>query len=733
MTTRRKTACLLLCVLLLFLLSASVTRQARPSEAVEVQSISADLLFEEIPGSSAPDMRAEASANGVTFSAVGNDPHLRLPRQDGVDAITLTLKEPPQAVPTLTLRAENDSGVRGTLQPVEKTENDGGSVSYLFRLPQQPDADRYELRFGSTFTLISVKEAFTPPTGTAYQPNFPVLLLLLLLTVGLFLFEKRLRFFKTMREIANQEFSKRMFLSLKKRILSIISLVCILAFWLTAFLDLALSLTLPAASLLLFVLAVLSVIATLTRGLYLFPKTSYARIFLAVAATLGVALILALPPSLHLSWDDEFHFAYMISPAGFLTGGDIPYSAQSLIVASPSPTSVLNDTEGFAETLLRLDAFSAPIGTLGLPDLHPVLYVLAAPFLAVYAAFRYLVYLPGILVSLFGIAFGTDIIFLLSLARLANFALAVTVMFFALRRLRYGRHLFALCALLPTALLLSANFSCDPFINAFIALAFAYFIGELQRPNEPLTGKNAAIMLGALTLGCGPKAVYFVLFLPFFFLPKSKFRDKKAARRFRCITGGIAAAVALTILLPMLINSGAYSDLRGGTDVSAWGQIRSILAAPFAYLGILFRFLGDAFSATHVAPYIVTLSYLYAGSAFLGSLFLLLLLLVAVCDRTREDGFDLSSRPIPKLTSLLSVLAAAMLVATALYVSFTPVGADTVLGCQFRYFFPLFPIFLYFIGSVRLRSFVSERALTLLSLGGGAFFSLLLFFEGVLL
>ena len=45
-----------------------------------------------------------------------------------------------------------------------------------------------------------------------------------------------------------------------------------------------------------------------------------------------------------------------------------------------------------------------------------------------------------------------------------------------------------------------------------------------------------------------------------------------------------------------------------------------------------------------------------------------------------------------KLATLVGVLGCVILVPTALYLAFTPVGSDIIAGCQYRYIFPmLFP------------------------------------------
>ena len=285
---------------------------------------------------------------------------------------------------------------------------------------------------------------------------------------------------------------------------------------------------------------------------------------------------------------------------------------------------------------------------------------------------------------------------------------------------------------MPTALYLAVNFSCDAFIFSLTALGFAYFIGELQRKDEPLSTKNAVIMLSAVALAAAPKPIYFILLAPMLFLPKEKLGSKQRTLRFRAAVLLLMLLVALTFVLPFLINTDTYTDVRGGADVSASGQIKYILSQPFAYAKTLFRFLAGWFSFGESAPYTVFYAYVYRGSSFLGTLYLALLLFVTVADRTREKTPDLSVESRYRIPSLLTLFLAVCLIVTSLYVGFTPVGADFVNGCQFRYVFPLLPLLLYVLGSIRLRAFTDEGKMTLLSLGGGGALNLILFFKAIL-
>ncbi len=584
------------------------------------------------------------------------------------------------------------------------------------------------------FLALSFARIASPTGGMrfAFRP-LPFVLLLLSL-IPLLIFRRRIPFVCELYDLVTDELRILRSLQFAKRALHILCVFTIFLYFLAAFADLALSVTHPVSAYLLWALALLAVTALLLDTTVVRRDASFAWTFFLVFMIVGSTFALTIPPTMLVSWDDEYHFKCMVYPAA-LANGRLPLSLEHLATVRPPFRDFLAGTEGFVNTLLGMDGATHPLPALPIPSLHPLAWVALlplAPFAALYALYRYLVYLPGILVCSLALLCRADAILVLTLCRLSVLTVTAAVYTLAIRRLVYGRHLFAFCALLPTAVFLAVNPSADPFINAFIALGFAYFIGELQRKDEPMTWKNAVIMLSALALGCAPKAIYFFLFLPLLFLPACKSGTKKGAWLFRLAVLLTAAVVAFTILIPILINAGAYTDNRGGTDVSASGQVVYVLTHPFAYLRTFLHYLRAEFNLSYITDYVTFFAYFGGGDRILGSLYLALLFFLAVADRSRKETFDLSTRPLPRLTSLLSACGAVLLVVTSLYVSYTPVGAAAVAGCQFRYFFPLFPIVLYFLGSIRLRSFVSERALTLLSLGGGALFNLAMIYQRVI-
>ena len=712
----RKIACILLSVLLIFLLAATVSRKAKEVDPTVTLSTSLSSF-----GTATALIRVEKE--GVTHLLATHEDNALTYTAAAGDLVTLRLAEPLSDGAALRLSFAKDGAFGNDRIAIGIPSED--RLLVRFYLPVGGDYNTYSLSMGcSQITVLSLTHEVTLSSEPAYAFN-PIatacagaLLLLLLLT------EKKLGFFAFYRDLVKREVAFSKELRGTKRILHLASLLPMLLFFLLVFLDLLLSIVAPFYGRLLAVAAALAVAGLLFYLLVIRKSGRVALPFFLIALILGMLLASTLPMTGAVSWDDEYHFGFVSGPADFLSGGSYSLGERSLLDLFRTP-SFLDGADGYAATLLHLSTLPAEPYPLVLPDLPIPLYILLAPFALVYAIFLYAAYLPAAAAYTLGTWVGADIILRITAAKMATNALFALAVSLGIRRLLYGKRMMALCALLPTTVFLSSCFSADPFITAAVYLGFGYFIGELQRRDEPLTLPRAAVMIGALVLGCGPKAIYFILLLPLLFMPRAKFKTPRGARLYRLAVGACMLAVLLSFLVPFLVNTGSVTDTRGGAGVSATEQLAFILRNPFAYADILLRFLGSLFALPSATANVAFYAYLGTATPILGTLFILLLIGTALTDRKSTSSYDVSGSPLYRLLALFTVFAAACFVTTALYIGFTPVGHDTVNGCQFRYFLPLFPLLLYFVAPRASHSVSDGRLATALALGGGAALNLL--------
>ena len=96
----------------------------------------------------------------------------------------------------------------------------------------------------------------------------------------------------------------------------------------------------------------------------------------------------------------------------------------------------------------------------------------------------------------------------------------------------------------------------------------------------------------------------------------------------------------------------------------------------------------------------------YMGQATLHIVAFVMLWIVAMTDKNKNDMWRRYN--IVKLSSILICSIIIVLMATALYVSFTPVGSGVINGCQPRYLIPLILIFFSLIGSNKIENKIPQ-------------------------
>ncbi len=282
-----------------------------------------------------------------------------------------------------------------------------------------------------------------------------------------------------------------------------------------------------------------------------------------------------------------------------------------------------------------------------------------------------------------------------TVARLANLALYVVLWFLGIRYLKGSKLVLSAVALAPTGFYVASGFSYDAWLCACLGFSFCRYLGELQRPEEPLRGSGAAAILVAFALGCLVKAVYFPLALVFLAMPRGKFQSKDAIGRGWWSFSVVLAAMLLlsTFALPFLMRGGAgYSDARMNEGASSTGQLAYIFEAPGAYLDALWASGLEFFGPGYLRDATALLEFIHISSfeTALGWTYLLFLLFVALF--VRDASFKGQSLWLGRIFAGVGMVATYALFATALYIGFTTVGGSEVDGLQPRYLLPFFPL-----------------------------------------
>ena len=427
----------------------------------------------------------------------------------------------------------------------------------------------------------------------------------------------------------------------------------------------------------------------LLRQCFLCERVEPAKLFLTVAILVGLVMIYSMPPVIFVSWDDQIHYWQA-------------YEVPNLL----DPNMTLAESRLYTHHLLEIDRFAKDPDTFVYALVQgDNIVVEHEPYMPnPYTAFGYIP--MSIAIGILSLA-NADMVTLMVLCRYANLLAYAFIVYFGIRKLRSGAYIFSSICLLPTAVFLASTCNYDFWLTAWVAYGFASVLSVLQVPERKFQKSELIKILIAFFLACGPKAVYFFLLTPLLFLPSDRFETPRAAKKFRKWTLLTIGLIFLLLLIPMFVLPGGYTDTRGGEDVSSSGQIAFILSNPIRYAGILLKFLGRYCSLEMLNLNSTYMGYLGGPHAFFGTLAGFLLLYCAFTDRCENDGYETMTRV--RWVTLLACFCQVVLVATSLYVGFTPVGHDTVNGCQYRYLFPIFLPFFFFLAPKGIKCRINQR------------------------
>lgn len=318
------------------------------------------------------------------------------------------------------------------------------------------------------------------------------------------------------------------------------------------------------------------------------------------------------------------------------------------------------------------------------------------------SAYIRLASLPGSLVYVLCGALGLSFCLKYVAVKLTYAFIYSLVCYRGMRLLKSGKMILAAIAMVPSALMMASNLSYDYWLIAFLLYAVSRLVGELQRPDQKLTLKSAALMFVAFFVGCAPKAVYFPIVLLMLLMPKSKFSSTAQSRIYRALCLVVPILIASTFLLNFVgtVSSGSYvGDTRGSSKVNGTEQVRFILSDIPGYFAILFNFLFSSylFACVHDTYF---LAYLDCPQFETWIVTAAVILFVTLTDKEKVDAQHVSTWK-SRLWSFLIACVLLGLTCTAMYVSFTSVGNPNIRGVQPRYMFPMLIACLFFLGIPR--------------------------------
>lgn len=426
------------------------------------------------------------------------------------------------------------------------------------------------------------------------------------------------------------------------------------------------------------------------------------RYFFLITMVVGIVYIVATPRVVGVSWDDQIHYqrtAYISWGAN----GKISEADYIMInyIFPNEPIANRYGEEEREEWYNRVNDLDEYRGLIDSPEAYLGVYSVA--------------YIPGALALAFGRGLGFSYTVNFVFAKIINLFLYTFLLSYSIKILKRGKLIVAAIGLIPTNLFLVSAYAYDWWTTSMVILGYSLFVREIQS-EQKISTINLIKILSIMMLGIMPKAIYFPLIFPMMLLDKEKYENPKIQRTL--VVMAMLLLVA-TFALPLLsAGGGGASDTRAnGSTVNSAEQIKFILTQPISYTGILLKFLGEYLSLDYSRCYLTSFAYLGDGRYYT----LIMAMIVAACSIDVESYADRGKQNIRvKLGTVLGAFGSIVLAATALYISFTPVAHETILGCQYRYILPVvFPVLFMLVrvrGDLPLRTKANALAVIVVSL-----------------
>ena len=272
-------------------------------------------------------------------------------------------------------------------------------------------------------------------------------------------------------------------------------------------------------------------------------------------------------------------------------------------------------------------------------------------------------------------------------SKIFNLLLYLLIMLFAIKVSNESiKKIIFVIGLLVSNVFLATQFSYDATITAGLVLATSLFIRMLE--DEKLNYKYLIAFILAVIWASLPKAIYCFFGLLVLFIPNKKFKNNKQAIGIKIAVTSTVILLMSTFVLPMLMG-GVEGDARGG-NTNASAQFSLILHSPINYIKILCSF------------YLKSGVTLFLGSGTLTALgyigkimpdvnnTIYIITLIYLLYVTFTNGLDKKIVPKSiKVVLFILIFGISLLIPTALYLSFTEVGSNTIQGVQARYYLSL--------------------------------------------
>lgn len=398
------------------------------------------------------------------------------------------------------------------------------------------------------------------------------------------------------------------------------------------------------------------------------------KIFLALASTFAILFIVAMP--ITTGHDESIHAlrAYEYTEGKFINNGKEYFLEKGTFLAT-------NYKRTYSEILNNMDQYTTNTNKIR------VRYRVST-----YSPVNYLPEIMGILTAKM---FTKNVIVHLYTARVFSSIICIALLYFAIKKIPFGKNLLFLLCIIPTTIEGIATISADGLLFS-ASMFFISYILYLTYNKEKINKKDIAILAIFSVIIALSKTVYITLIPFIFIIPKEKWKNIKQ-KNIICFIIFIVALILDFLWYKFGIQKEEISNI--GNDA-----ILYILNSPIGYIQkiiytivLLFeKYLTEIFGATIEINEVIKIS-IFPYILFIMSI------IVSIKGKNKTE-FKLYQ----KIIIIFIVVACMGVIFSALFIEWSRPNLEYIEGIQGRYFLPILPI----IYMIFCNKFCDERKYT---------------------
>ncbi len=448
--------------------------------------------------------------------------------------------------------------------------------------------------------------------------------------------------------------------------------------------------------------AVLMGIFCLSTLLIFYHKCRAEHVFLALAILFGAIYLYILPPNSApdtvIHGTTAYHYSNVLM--GIRESGD---AGKMTMRSQDVSMSSLYEKEVNLEEYLKIDYFGR----------HQVRDTQLVEANSRGGTGIFLPYIPSMLGITLARLLKLDTVALMRLGEAFNLAVYIGLLYWAIRRMPFGKKSMLILGICPMAMHLAASFSYDPMLLGTSYCFIAYVLHLAYGETKKVTWKELAVAAVLLLLLVPQKGIYVLLGLLVLLIPRERLPLVKGGtdRRHwkKGYFGAALGAVAVLAVLLAVFNLDAIQALSQvtlvyGDEVVEAYSLLQVLQHPFHTLGVYcntlvqnFAFLVESVFGGWLGWTDIEVNPLFVWG------FLISFLMAALSAGNGKEQIRRRDKYVMGVTCILiGILAGATML-----LGCTPSFSTQIIGLQGRYFLPFMPLVACILGknqSVRIKS-----------------------------